>query len=251
MPAKRIIPCLDVAKGRVVKGVNFKSLEESGDPVELAISYETQGADELVILDIEANVIGISMLLELIKSVAPLLSIPLCVGGGIHSIELVTELMQAGADKVSLCTAALKQPKLIKDIARIYGSQCVVVSIDAKRQGNTWTCYAHGGRVNTGITVEAWAKKVQELGAGEILLNSIDRDGTGAGYDLKLIEHVAHACSLPLIASSGAGRVEHLKDALAPGRADAVLVAGLLHRGTMTIGAIKEYLAKEGVEVRC
>lgn len=251
MPAKRIIPCLDVAKGKVVKGVNFTSLKELGDPVELAISYEAQGADELVILDIEANMRRISMLPLFIKCVADALSIPLCVGGGIHSIEFVAELMQAGADKVSLCTAALKQPQLIQEIAQVYGSQCVVVSIDAKRQGSTWVCYAHGGRVNTGITVETWAKKVQELGAGEILLNSIDRDGTGDGYDLKLIEHVARASSLPLIASSGAGTAEHLREALAPGRADAVLVAGLLHRGTMTIGAIKEFLAKEGVEVRC
>ncbi len=250
MPAKRIIPCMDIAGGRVVKGVRFTDIGDAGDPVELAREYEAQGADELLLLDIEASAAGTFALAELTRKVAQAVFIPFCVGGGIRSLDDVHRLMERGADKISLCSILFEKPELIAEIAGVYGSQCVVVSVDAKRNGEDWICFARGGRLDTGIAVLDWVQKVQDLGAGEILLNSIDRDGTGNGYDIGLLSSVSNLLSIPLIASSGAGRLEHMKEALVIGGADAVLAASLLHSGKTTIAAIKQYLSEEGVEVR-
>jgi cyclase len=253
MQAKRIIPCLDVDDGRVVKGVKFKGIQDAGDPVELARRYKDEGADELTFLDIGASFKSRATLLEVVRQVAAEVFIPLCVGGGIRSVDDMREAMNAGADKVSVCTSALKNPQLLADMARAYGSQCVVLSIDAKRvPGNAkrfaWHAFSHGGREDTGIDAIAWAVRAVELGAGEILLNSIDADGTGAGYDLELTGAILEAVSVPVIASGGAGTLDQIVQALLA--ADAALVASLLHFGKTTIPEIKKYAESKGVCVR-
>ncbi|MDR2079901.1 MAG: imidazole glycerol phosphate synthase subunit HisF [Treponema sp.] len=265
MQAKRIIPCLDVDDGRVVKGIQFKGIQDAGDPVELARRYNSQGADELTFLDIGASYKSRTTLLDVVRQVAAEVFIPLCVGGGIRTVEDMREAMNAGADKVSVCTAALHNPALLRDMARAYGSQCVVLSIDAKRvpernpQRFSWHAYSHGGREDTGLDAVAWAVQAVELGAGEILLNSIDADGTGAGYDLELTRTILEAVPVPVIASGGAGTLDQIANVLLPpgsqsgdqwGNADAALVASLLHFGKTTIPAIKKYAESKGVCVR-
>ncbi|MDR2394933.1 MAG: imidazole glycerol phosphate synthase subunit HisF [Treponema sp.] len=264
MLAKRIIPCLDVDDGRVVKGVKFQGLHDAGDPVALARRYNQEGADELTFLDIGASYKSRATLLEVVRQVAAEVFIPLCVGGGIRRVADMREAMNAGADKVSVCTAALQNPDILRDMARSYGSQCVVLSIDAKRVGEDpegkprWHAFSHGGRTDTGIDAIAWAVKATELGAGEILLNSIDADGTGAGYDLPLIRRVLAAVPVPVIASGGAGTLEQIAQVLLPqekgsedrGNADAALVASLLHFGKTSIPHIKGYIASKGGCVR-
>ncbi|MDR2739220.1 MAG: imidazole glycerol phosphate synthase subunit HisF [Treponema sp.] len=265
MQAKRIIPCLDVDDGRVVKGIQFKGIQDAGDPVELARRYNSQGADELTFLDIGASYKSRATLLDVVRQVAAEVFIPLCVGGGIRTVEDMREAMNAGADKVSVCTAALRNPALLRDMARSYGSQCVVLSIDAKRvpgrnaQSFSWHAYSHGGREDTGLDAVAWAVQAVDLGAGEILLNSIDADGTGAGYDLELIRTILEAVPVPVIASGGAGTLDQIANVLLPpgsqsgdqwGNADAALAASLLHFGKTTIPAIKKYAESKGVCVR-
>jgi cyclase len=257
MQAKRIIPCLDVDDGRVVKGVKFKGIQDAGDPVELARRYNDAGADELTFLDIGASYKSRATLLEVVRQVAAEVFIPLCVGGGIRTVEDMREAMNAGADKVSVCTSALQNPSLLRDMARAYGSQCVVLSIDAARAGTTfdgkpyWHAYSHGGREDTGLDAVAWAIQAVELGAGEILLNSIDADGTGAGYDLELTRTILEAVPVPVIASGGAGNLDQIAHVLLPpDGADAALVASLLHYGRTTIPEIKKYAESKGVCVR-
>ncbi|MDR2029826.1 MAG: imidazole glycerol phosphate synthase subunit HisF [Treponema sp.] len=268
MLAKRIIPCLDVDDGRVVKGVKFKGIQDAGDPVELARRYNDDGADELAFLDIGASYKSRATLLEVVRRVAAEVFIPLCVGGGIRSVEDMRDAMNAGADKVSVCTSALQNPGLLSAMARAYGSQCVVLSIDAKRaasrsgiageEGPVWHAFSHGGRKDTGLDAVEWARRAVELGAGEILLNSIDADGTGAGYDLELTRAVLDAVGVPVIASGGAGTLDQIAGVLLPpdpvhdhwGNADAALVASLLHFGKTTIRAIKQYAESKGVVVR-
>jgi cyclase len=253
MQAKRIIPCLDVDDGRVVKGIKFKGIQDAGDPVELARRYNDQGADELTFLDIGASYKSRATLLEVVRRVAAEVFIPLCVGGGIRTVEDMREAMNAGADKVSVCTSALQNPQLLADMARAYGSQCVVLSIDAARAGAGpyWHAYSHGGREDTGLDAVAWAIQAVELGAGEILLNSIDADGTGAGYDLELTRTILEAVPVPVIASGGAGNLDQIANVLLPPEgADAALVASLLHFGKTTIPEIKKYAESKGVCVR-
>jgi len=254
MQAKRIIPCLDVDDGRVVKGVKFKGIQDAGDPVELARRYNADGADELTFLDIGASYKSRATMLDIVCKVAAEVFIPLCVGGGIRSTEDMRQAMNAGADKVSVCTSALNRPELLSEMARAYGSQCVVLSIDAARSGGSWHAYSHGGRTATGRDAVQWAKQAVELGAGEILLNSIDSDGTGEGYDLELTRAILQAVPVPVIASGGAGTLEQIAEVLlnegADAGADAALVASLLHYGKTTITEIKNYLASQGVRVR-
>jgi cyclase len=274
MQAKRIIPCLDVDDGRVVKGVKFKGIQDAGDPVELARRYNGQGADELTFLDIGASYKSRATLLDVVSRVAAEVFIPLCVGGGIRSAQDMRDAMNAGADKVSVCTAALKNPSLLSEMARAYGSQCVVLSLDAKRVGVSpaspeknsgskappfiWHAFSHGGREDTGIDAIQWAVQAVELGAGEILLNSIDADGTGSGYDRELTEAVLEAVPVPVIASGGAGTLDQIARILLPregdapvsGGADAALVASLLHFEKTTIPEIKKYAESKGVCVR-
>jgi cyclase len=246
--AKRVIPCLDVDGGRAVKGVKFAGLADAGDPVELARSYNADGADELVFLDIGASYESRATLLDVVRRVAREVFIPLCVGGGVRSLEDMRLAMNAGADKVSVCTAALSRPELLREMADAYGRQCVVLSLDAKRVGGGWRVFSHGGRRDTGIDALEWAERAADLGAGEILLNSIDADGTGAGYDLELTVAVARAVPVPVIASGGAGSLEQI--AAAAGVADAVLAASLLHFGKTTIPEIKRFLSEHGIAVR-
>ncbi|MFP3041029.1 imidazole glycerol phosphate synthase subunit HisF [Treponema primitia] len=265
MQAKRIIPCLDVDDGRVVKGIKFKGIQDAGDPVELARRYNDQGADELTFLDIGASYKSRATLLDVVRQVAAEVFIPLCVGGGIRTVEDMREAMNAGADKVSVCTSALQNPGLITEMAKAYGSQCVVLSIDAARAGTTpggkpyWNAYSHGGREDTGLNAVEWAIRAVELGVGEILLNSIDADGTGAGYDLELTRIILEAVPVPVIASGGAGTLDQIANVLLPpgeqsgdqwGNADAALVASLLHFGKTTIPKIKKYAESKGVCVR-
>ena len=257
MLAKRIIPCLDVRDGRVVKGTRFINLRDAGDPVELAGFYNSEGADELVFLDITASVEGRRAILDVVRRTAEAVFIPLTVGGGIDSPEFMQELLQSGADKVSLNTAALKEPGLIKAGAERFGSQCIVAAIDARRVGQAeqdnslkWEVYSHGGRQPTGRDVVEWAVEVERLGSGEILLTSMDADGTLDGYDNKLLAAVTASVSIPVIASGGAGTLEHLYEALTIGRAHAVLAASILHFGTYSIAGIKEYLSAKGLPVR-
>jgi cyclase len=261
MQAKRIIPCLDVDDGRVVKGIKFRGIQDAGDPVELAQRYNDEGADELTFLDIGASYKSRATLLDVVQQLAGEVFIPLCVGGGIRSVDDMRDAMNAGADKVSVCTAALKNPSLLCDMARAYGSQCVVLSIDAKQVGeHIWHAFSHGGRTDTGIDAIAWAKQAVELGVGEILLNSIDADGTGAGYDIALTRAILDAVHVPLIASGGAGNLDQIANVLLPphadgagdtwGNADAALVASLLHFGKTTIPAIKKHAEAKGVCVR-
>jgi cyclase len=252
MQAKRIIPCLDVDDGRVVKGVKFTDIQDAGDPVELARRYNAEGADELVFLDIGASYKSRETLLDVVGRVAREVFIPLCVGGGVRSAADMRAAMNAGADKAAVCSAALQNPGLISELARAYGSQCVVLSIDAKRAApGQWTAFSHGGRTNTGLDAVAWAKQAVDLGAGEILLNSIDADGTGAGYDLELTRAVLEAVHVPVIASGGAGTLEQIASVLLPsGGADAALAASVLHFGKTRISTIKTYLESKGVCVR-
>jgi cyclase len=254
MLAKRIIPCLDVKAGRVVKGVNFVELRDAGDPVEHAKAYDAAGADELVFLDITASYENRDILLDTVRAVADQVFIPFAVGGGVRTVEDFRGILLAGADQVAVNTAAVVNPAMITHAAEKFGSQCVVVAIDAKRRttddGGGWEVYTHGGRTPTGKDVIDWARKVESLGAGEILLTSMDRDGTKDGYDIELTRAVADAVSIPVIASGGAGRVEHFAEAILDGHASAVLAASLFHFGELSVAQVKEYLARRGVAVR-
>ena len=252
MYAKRIIPCLDVNNGRVVKGVNFVNLIDAGDPVECAAVYDKAGADELVFLDITASSDARDTVVDMVNAVARRVFIPFTVGGGIRTVEDFRKLLNAGADKVSVNSAAVKNPQLIRDAADKFGSQCVVVAIDAKRRGDNsgWDVYLNGGRVNTGIDALEWAKQAEELGAGEILLTSMDCDGTKAGYDLELTRRVSENAGIPVIASGGAGTMEHFLDAFREGKADAVLAASLFHFREIEIKDLKKYLSENGESVR-
>ena len=251
MLAKRIIPCLDVTEGRVVKGTKFVNLKDAGDPVELAAYYDEQGADELVFLDITASSDKRYIMLDVVKRTAEKIYIPFTVGGGINDVETMRKLLAAGADKVSINTAAVADPNLVKNGAEKFGSQCIVVAIDAKKIGkNKYEVYTHGGRTPTGLDTVEWAKKVESLGAGEILLTSMDRDGTKDGYELDLTKAIADAVEIPVIASGGAGNNEHIYEAFVKGNADAALLASLLHYRELTIKEIKDYLVDRGITVR-
>ncbi|WP_296448948.1 imidazole glycerol phosphate synthase subunit HisF [Rhodoferax sp. UBA5149] len=265
MLAKRIIPCLDVTGGRVVKGVNFVELRDAGDPVEIAARYNEQGADELTFLDITATSDGRDLILHIIEAVASQVFIPLTVGGGVRTVEDVRRLLNAGADKTSFNSAAIANPQVIKDASAKYGAQCIVVAIDAKRRsemdarrltadgreiGPGWDVYSHGGRKNTGLDAVAWARQMAEYGAGEILLTSMDRDGTKAGFDLALTRAISDAVSVPVIASGGVGTLDHLVDGIQIGGADAVLAASIFHYGEYTVGQAKARMAERGIPVR-
>jgi len=249
--AKRVIPCLDVTAGRVVKGVKFVSLRDAGDPVEIAARYDDEGADELAFLDITASSDGRDIILHVIEAVAARVFIPLTVGGGVRRVEDVRRLLNAGADKVSINTAAVQNPELVREASGIVGNQCIVVAIDAKKgKGAGWEVYTHGGRTPTGLDAVAWARRMTEAGAGEILLTSMDRDGTRDGFDLALTRAVADAVSVPVIASGGVGTREHLAAGVLDGRADAVLAASVFHFGDFTVREAKEHLRSRGIEVR-
>jgi imidazole glycerol-phosphate synthase subunit HisF len=248
--AKRIIPCLDVTNGRVVKGVNFVELRDAGDPVEIARRYDEQGADELTFLDITASSDNRGLILRIIEEVAAQVFIPLTVGGGVRKVEDVRRLLNAGADKVSINTSAVQDPGLVAEAASRYGSQCIVVAIDAKRTAGGWEVFTHGGRNATGLDAIEWAKRMQSLGAGEILLTSMDRDGTRNGFDLALTRAISDEVDVPVIASGGVGNLQHLADGILEGHADAVLAASIFHYGEYTVRQAKEYLAQRGVETR-
>jgi imidazole glycerol-phosphate synthase subunit HisF len=263
--AKRIIPCLDVTGGRVVKGVNFVELRDAGDPVEIAARYNEQGADELTFLDITATSDGRDLILHIIEAVASQVFIPLTVGGGVRTVEDVRRLLNAGADKVSFNSAAIANPQVIRDASARYGAQCIVVAIDAKRRtpeeaqrpdadgramGPGWDVYSHGGRKNVGLDAVAWARQMAGYGAGEILLTSMDRDGTKAGFDLELTRAVSDAVDIPVIASGGVGNLDHLADGVQQGGADAVLAASIFHYGEYTIAQAKQRMAERGIPVR-
>ncbi len=252
MLAKRIIACLDVTAGRVVKGVNFVGLRDAGDPVEVAARYNEQGVDELAFLDITATSDGRETLLPVIEAVAARVFIPLTVGGGVRAVDDVRKLLNAGADKVSFNSAAIARPQVIREAADKYGSQCIVVAIDARQRadGTGWDVYSHGGRQNTGLDALAWARQMAESGAGEILLTSMDRDGTQSGFDLALTRAVAQAVPVPVIASGGAGSLEHLADGVQQGMADAVLAASIFHYGQHTVAEAKALMAARGIVVR-
>jgi cyclase len=251
MLAKRIIPCLDVNAGRVVKGVNFVELRDAGDPVEIARRYDEQGADEITFLDITASSDERDIILHIVEACAETVFIPLTVGGGVRKVEDVRRLLNAGADKVSMNTAAVNNPQLVADASAKVGSQCIVVAIDAKQTSpGKWEVFTHGGRKNVGLDAIEWAKKVAELGAGEILLTSMDRDGTKSGFDLQLTRAISDAVSIPVIASGGVGNLQHLADGVTEGRADAVLAASIFHYGEYTVRQAKEYMRSRGIEVR-
>jgi cyclase len=252
MLAKRIIPCLDVTDGRVVKGVNFLELRDAGDPVEIAARYNEQGADELTFLDITATSDGRDLILHIIEAVASQVFIPLTVGGGVRAVADVRRLLNAGADKVSFNSAALANPQLIRDASDRYGAQCIVVAIDAKRRADAtgWDVYSHGGRQNTGLDAVAWAQQMAMMGAGEILLTSMDRDGTRSGFDLQLTRAVSDAVMVPVIASGGVGSLDDLADGVQIGGADAVLAASIFHYGQHTVGEAKALMAARGIPVR-
>lgn len=251
MHTKRIIPCLDVKAGRVVKGTNFVGLRDAGDPVELAATYDLEGADELVFLDITASVEERKAMLDVINKTAGEVFMPLTVGGGISTVEDIRNALRAGADKTSVNSAAVKNPQLIAEGAKLFGSQCIVLAIDARRCGeNKWEVYVHGGRTPTGIDAIEWAKQGVALGAGEILLTSMDADGTKNGYDIPLTKAVSEAVNVPVIASGGAGKLEDFYEVLTEGGADAVLAASVFHYKTFTIQQVKEYLRDRGIEVR-
>lgn len=250
MYAKRIIPCLDVKNGRVVKGVSFVDLRDAGDPVECAAAYDKQGADELVLLDITATHEGRSTMIDIVSKVANTVFIPFTVGGGIKSVDDFKELLRAGADKISVNSAAVRNPDLINEAAYKFGSQCVVVAIDAKKNENSWEVYLNGGRIPTGIDAVEWAKEAEKRGAGEILLTSMDKDGQKSGYDIELTRAVSESVGIPVIASGGAGKAEHFLDAFTHGKADAVLAASLFHFNELPIPKLKEYLAENNISVR-
>jgi cyclase len=254
MLAKRIIPCLDVNAGRVVKGINFTGLRDAGDPVEVAARYNKQGADEITFLDITASSDNRDLILHIVEAVATQVFIPLTVGGGVRKVEDVRRLLNAGADKVSINTAAVENPRLVADATGHYGSQCIVVAVDAKRVPGAgtprWEVFTHGGRKPTGLDALEWGRKMQEFGAGEILLTSMDRDGTRAGFDLELTRAFSDALSIPVIASGGVGTLEHLVDGVLQGHADAVLAASIFHYGEFTIAQAKQLMSERGVEVR-
>jgi imidazole glycerol-phosphate synthase subunit HisF len=255
MLAKRIIPCLDVTAGRVVKGVNFVSLRDAGDPVEIARRYDGEGADELTFLDITASSDQRDIILHVIEAVAEQVFIPLTVGGGVRKVDDVRRLLNAGADKISINTSAVQNPQLVADAGARFGAQCIVVAIDARRRqaddpGAGWEVFTHGGRTPTGLDAVDWARRVVELGAGEILLTSMDRDGTRTGFDLELTRAVADAVPVPVIASGGVGSLQHLVDGVKMGRADAVLAASIFHYGEFTVGAAKAFMASHGIPMR-
>ncbi len=249
--AKRIIPCLDVTAGRVVKGVNFVELRDAGDPVEIARRYDDQGADELTFLDITATSDGRDLILHIIEAVASQVFIPLTVGGGVRSVDDVRRLLNAGADKISINSAAIANPQLVADVALKYGSQCIVVAIDAKKtDAGRWEVFTHGGRKATGLDVVEWARKMQQLGVGEILLTSMDRDGTKSGFDLDLTRAVSDAVNVPVIASGGVGGLQDLADGIKVGHADAVLAASIFHYGQHTVQEAKQFMAGQGIPMR-
>ena len=250
MLATRIIPCLDVDLGKVMKGIKFKDLDNVGDPVEMAKEYNEQGADELTFLDIGASYKSRKILIEVVEKISEEVFIHLTVGGGLRSVEDMRNALTSGADKVAICTSAIENPSLITEGARIFGSQCIVLSIDAKRRNNSWYAYTHGGRNNSGIDAITWAKEGEKLGAGEILLNSIDKDGTKEGYAIELTREISESVNIPVIASGGAGNPQQMVDAVRAGKADAVLLASLLHYGEYTIKEIKEYLKNKEICVR-
>jgi cyclase len=251
MLAKRIIPCLDVKAGRVVKGINFEGLRDAGDPVEIARRYDEQGADELTFLDITASSDERDIIIHVVEQVAEQVFIPLTVGGGVRVVDDVRRLLNAGADKVSMNTAAVQNPQLVADASGKVGSQCIVVAIDAKRSSDgRWEVFTHGGRKGTGLDAVEWARRVQELGAGEILLTSMDRDGTKIGFDLPLTRAISDAVDIPIIASGGVGTLAHLAEGVLEGRADAVLAASIFHYGEHTVREAKEYMRSRGIEVR-
>lgn len=252
MFTKRIIPCLDVNNGRVVKGINFVNLRDAGDPVEVAAAYDKAGADELVFLDITASSDNRNTVVDMVREVAKKVFIPFTVGGGIRTVEDFKAILREGADKISINSAAINNPSLIKEAAEKFGSQCVVVAIDARRRedGSGWNVFKNGGRIDTGLDAIEWAKRANELGAGEILLTSMDCDGTKAGYDVELTRLISETVSIPVIASGGAGTMEHFYDALTEGGADAALAASLFHYKEMEIKDLKDYLAERGVSVR-
>jgi len=250
MFAQRIIPCLDIKDGRVVKGINFVNLRDAGDPVEAARAYERQGADEIVFLDITATSDARDTVAELVTKVVQNVFVPITVGGGIRTTDDIRAILRAGADKVSLNSAAVKNPDLINEGAELFGSQCIVVAIDAKRNGNSWEVYTAGGRIAMGIDAVEWAVEAERRGAGEILLTSMDKDGTKSGYDLELTSAIAEKLNIPVIASGGAGKMEHFYDALTTGKAAAVLAASLFHFHEIPIPDLKKYLADRGVSVR-
>jgi cyclase len=250
MLAKRIIPCLDIKDGRVVKGVNFVDLRDAGDPVEHAAVYDREGADELTLLDITASHEARNTMLDVVRRVADNVFIPFCVGGGIRTIEDIRATLRAGADKVSINSAAVKNPAIITAGATQFGAQCIVVAVDPKRIDGKWIVHINGGRVPTDKEAVAWAREVEERGAGEILLTSMDRDGTQIGYDIEMTQAIAEAVNIPVIASGGAGDLPHFKEALTAGKADAALAASLFHFRTLSVGQVKDYLAAEGVPVR-
>lgn len=251
MLTKRIIPCLDVTGGRVVKGTKFLELRDAGDPVECAKAYDAQGADELVFLDITASSDNRNTMVEVVERTASECFMPLTVGGGIRTVEDMNVMLRAGADKVSINTSAIQRPELVREGAERFGSQCIVVAIDARRRPEGgWTVYTHGGRNPTELDAVAWARRVEELGAGEILLTSMDADGTKAGYDMDLVRSVGEAVNIPVIASGGAGKLEHMADVLQNAGADAVLAASIFHFGEYTVGDVKKFLGECGVPVR-
>jgi cyclase len=250
MLAKRIIPCLDVKDGRVVKGTQFVDLKDAGDPVENAKAYDQQGADEIAFLDITASHEKRDILIDVVRRTAEEIFIPLTVGGGVKRLEDIRRLLKAGADKVSINTAAVKDPNFVEKASKRFGSQCIVIAIDAKRRGGGWEVYTHGGRVPTDIDAVFWAKKMEEMGAGEILLTSMDRDGTKDGYDIELTRTISEQVGIPVIASGGVGTLEHLYEGLVLGKADAVLAASIFHYREYTISQVKSFLKEKGVVVR-
>ncbi len=250
MLAKRIIPCLDVTNGRVVKGTNFVELKDAGDPVEIARRYNEEGADELTFLDITASSDNRDLILHIIEAVASEVFIPLTVGGGVRAVGDIQRLLNAGADKVSINTSAVTNPQLVKDASDRYGNQCIVVAIDAKRVGDHWEVFTHGGRTATGLDAVEWARKMADYGAGELLLTSMDRDGTKSGFDLELTRAISDAVDIPIIASGGVGTLQHLVDGVREGRADAVLAASIFHFSEHAIQDAKRYMKQHGIEVR-
>jgi len=250
MLAKRIIPCLDVDRGRVVKGVHFVDIRDAGDPLENAEIYSRQGADEIIFLDITASSDRRDIIIDVVEKTAEHVFVPLTVGGGIRNLDDIRRILRAGADKISVNTAAVENPQLVRRAADRFGSQCIVVAIDAKQKGSSWEVYIHGGRTPTGLDVLDWAREMEELGAGEFMLTSMDRDGTKDGYDLRLTRTIAELVNIPLIASGGVGTLEHLYAGLTEGRADAVLAASIFHYNEFTVGDVKAYLKGRGVSVR-